>query len=59
MGSSMSVQMVQLSFEQKISNLPVIWNRSFVRAVPYMEGNVWAALGFDGIYMLQVITELQ
>ena len=38
-----------VSFEQKISNLPV-YNRSFVRAVPYMEGNVWVALGFDGIY---------
>ena len=38
------------NFEKKISNLPVN-GKAFVKAAPYMEGNVWAALGFDGLYV--------
>lgn len=37
------------SFNQTVSGLPV-YNRSFVRAAPYMQGTVWVALGFDGLY---------
>ena len=37
------------SFNQTVSGLPV-YNRSFVRAAPYMQGTVWVALGFNGLY---------
>lgn len=37
------------NFRQTVSDLPS-YNRSFVRAAPYMAGEVWTALGFDGLY---------
>ena len=37
------------NFTQTVSDLPG-YSRSFVRAAPYMPGEVWVALGFDGLY---------
>ena len=38
-----------MKFNQTVSDLPS-YNRSFVRAAPNMPGEVWVALGFDGLY---------